>query len=143
MVGAFFIAMINLVNLAPAPPLDGSKALGPVLARIHPMVEKAAMILVGGLAVWWGVSTGRYILAVFLAIAVLGQLRRGAWRPGEAKLTWPEAARVAGPVPDHRGAPVRRRRHRRPVAAGRRLARRAPSTSPPASSGSADEPHPS
>ena len=93
MLGAFFIAMINLVNLAPAPPLDGSKALGPVLARIDPMVEKAALILMGGLAVWWGVSTGRYILAVFLAIAVLGSLRRGAWRPGEKKLTWPEAGK--------------------------------------------------
>ena len=96
MMGAFFIAMINLVNLAPAPPLDGSKALGPVLARIDPMVEKAALILMGGLAVWWGLSTGRYILAVFLGIAVLGSLRRGAWRPGEKTLTWPEAARSLG-----------------------------------------------
>lgn len=91
MIGAFFIAMINLVNLAPAPPLDGSKALGPVLARIHPMVEKAALIAMGGLAVWWGVTTGRYILAVFLAIAVIGSLRQGAWRPGERTLSWGEA----------------------------------------------------
>lgn len=91
MMGAFFIAMINLVNLAPAPPLDGSKALGPVLARIDPMVEKAALIAIGGLAVWWGVSTGRWILAVFLGIAILGSLRRGAWRPGEKTLSWPEA----------------------------------------------------
>lgn len=93
MLGGFFIAMINLVNLAPAPPLDGSKALGPVLARIDPMVEKAALIAMGALAVWWGVTTGRYILAVFLAIAVIGSLRRGAWRPGERTLTWPEAGR--------------------------------------------------
>ena len=93
MLGAFFIAMINLVNLAPAPPLDGSKALGPVLARVDPMVEKAALILMGGLAVWWGLSTGRYILVVFLAIAVIGSLRRGAWRPGEKKLTWLEAGK--------------------------------------------------
>ncbi|MBX9614601.1 MAG: peptidase M50 [Caulobacteraceae bacterium] len=93
MMGAFFIAMINLVNLAPAPPLDGSKALGPVLARIDPMVEKAALIAIGGLAVWWGVSTGRWILAVFLGIAILGSLRRGAWRPGEKTLSWPEAGR--------------------------------------------------
>lgn len=93
MMGGFFIAMINLVNLAPAPPLDGSKALGPVLAKIDPMVEKAALIAMGGLAVWWGVSTGRYILAVFLAIAVLGSLRQGAWRPGERVLSWPEAGK--------------------------------------------------
>ncbi len=93
MLGAFFIAMINLVNLAPAPPLDGSKALGPVLARIDPMVEKAALIAIGALAVWWGVSTGRWILAAFLAIAVVGSLKRGAWRPGETKLTWSEAGK--------------------------------------------------
>ncbi len=93
MLGAFFIAMINLVNLAPAPPLDGSKALGPVLARIDPMVEKAALIATGGLAVWWGVTTGRWILAAFLAIAILGSLRRGAWRPGEKKLSWPDAGK--------------------------------------------------
>jgi Zn-dependent protease len=93
MMGAFFIAMINLVNLAPAPPLDGSKALGPVLARIDPMVEKAALIAMGVLAVWWGLSTGRYILAVFLGIAILGSLRRGAWRPGERTLSWSEAGK--------------------------------------------------
>ena len=93
MLGAFFIAMINLVNLAPAPPLDGSKALGPVLARIDPMVEKTALIGMGALAVWWGVSTGRYILAVFLAIAVIGSLRRGAWRPRERVLSWGEAGK--------------------------------------------------
>ena len=96
MLGAFFIAMINLVNLAPAPPLDGSKALGPVLARIDPMVEKAALILIGALVVWWGFSTGRYILAVFLGIAVLGSLRRGAWRPGERVLSWGEAGKSLG-----------------------------------------------
>lgn len=96
MMGAFLIAMINLVNLAPAPPLDGSKALGPVLARIDPMVEKAALIAIGALVVWWGVSTGRYILAIFLGIAVLGSLRRGAWRPGERKLSWGEAAKSLG-----------------------------------------------
>ena len=40
-------AVINLLNLAPAPPLDGSKALGPALARIHPLVERAALVIVG------------------------------------------------------------------------------------------------
>src|SRR5690606_18701305 len=79
--GVFAIAMINLINLAPAPPLDGSKALGPVLARIHPMVERAAMVLVGGLVVLWGLMNGSYIFAAFLALALIGHLRRGAWRP--------------------------------------------------------------
>ena len=92
LVGAFAIAMINLVNLAPAPPLDGSKALGPVLARIHPMVEKAAMVLVGVVVVLWGFSNGSYIFAAFLALALYGHLRRGAWRPEGRVLTGREAA---------------------------------------------------
>ena len=91
--GAFFIAMINLVNLVPAPPLDGSKALGPVLARVHPMLEKAALIGVGVAVVYWGVTTGRWILATFLAIAILGHLRRGGWRPDERPLNTPEAGK--------------------------------------------------
>ncbi|HYD27843.1 metalloprotease [Brevundimonas sp.] len=91
--GVFAIALINLVNLAPAPPLDGSKALGPVLARIHPMVEKAAMVLVGVVVVLWGVTNGSYIFAAFLALALIGHLRRGAWRPDGRPLTWNESAR--------------------------------------------------
>lgn len=94
--GAFFIAMINLVNLVPAPPLDGSKALGPVLARVHPMLEKAALIGVGVAVVYWGVTTGRWILAAFLAIAILGHLRRGGWRPDERPLNTPEAGKSLG-----------------------------------------------
>ncbi len=93
LLGAFFIALINLLNLLPAPPLDGSKALGPVLARVHPTLERLALLAIGALAVWWGLSTGRYILAVFLGIAVLGHLRSGAWRDGEGPLSWPEAGR--------------------------------------------------
>jgi Zn-dependent protease len=77
---AFFIAVINLLNLAPAPPLDGSKVLGPVLARIHPMLERAALILVGALAVWWAISTGAYIFAAFVTISLLGAFRQGPIR---------------------------------------------------------------
>src|SRR3989344_5204383 len=87
LLGAAIIALINLVNLAPAPPLDGSKALGPVLAGIHPMLERLAMIAVGVLVVWWGLTTGRFILAVFLGIALIGHLKRGAWRPEGRPLT--------------------------------------------------------
>lgn len=96
MIGAFLVAMINLINLAPAPPLDGSKALGPVLARVDPMLEKIALIAIGALVVWWGVTTGRFILAVFLGIALLGHLRAGAWRPPGGKLTWPQAGQSLG-----------------------------------------------
>tara|TARA_R100000149_G_scaffold62774_1_gene33080 strand:+ start:6630 stop:7424 length:795 start_codon:yes stop_codon:yes gene_type:complete len=94
--GVFAIGLINLVNLAPAPPLDGSKALGPVLARIHPMVEYAVMIAIGALVVWWGVSNGSFIFAGFLALALIGHLKRGQWRPEGRQLNWREAGYSVG-----------------------------------------------
>ena len=94
--GSAVIAALNLINLAPAPPLDGSKALGPVLARIHPMLERLAMLAVGGLVVWWGFVTGRWFLAAFLAIALIGHLKRGAWRPDGRPLTVRESVFSVG-----------------------------------------------
>ncbi|MCS6622872.1 site-2 protease family protein [Roseibacterium beibuensis] len=91
LLGAAVIAAVNLINLAPAPPLDGSKALGPVLARIHPRLEQLAMLAVGGLVVWWGLVTGRWILAAFLAFALIGHLRRGFWRPDGRPLSGRES----------------------------------------------------
>ncbi len=96
LVGAFAIAMINLINLAPAPPLDGSKALGPVLARIHPMLERVAMVLIGALVVLWGLSNGSYIFAAFLALALFGHLKRGNWRPEGRVLSGSEAVMSVG-----------------------------------------------
>jgi Zn-dependent protease len=96
LIGAAVIAAINLVNLAPAPPLDGSKAIGPVLAKIHPWLERGAMILIGALVVYWGVMTGRWILAAFLAIALIGHLRRGFWRPDGRPLTAKESVFSVG-----------------------------------------------
>ena len=96
LMGAFFIAMINLVNLLPAPPLDGSKALGPVLTRVHPRLEQVVLLAIGAAAVWWGFSTGRFILAAFLAISVFGHLKRGVWRPAWGTLSWPGAGRSLG-----------------------------------------------
>jgi Zn-dependent protease len=84
---AFFVAFINLLNLAPAPPLDGSKAIGPVLARIHPQVERAALMLVGAAAVMWAISRNSWILAFFLGIGVISALRQGPLRPPAMRLT--------------------------------------------------------
>ena len=85
--GAFIVAAINLVNLLPAPPLDGSKALGPALARIHPWVERGAVVLVGALAALWAVWTARYPFALLIVIGVAGMLRTRAIRPYALKLT--------------------------------------------------------
>ncbi len=90
--GAFFIAAISLLNLAPAPPLDGSKALGPALARIHPWVERGALILVGGTVVLWAVTRGSLIFGLFVGLGVLGALRRGRLRPAARRLNGPEWA---------------------------------------------------
>lgn len=89
---AFLIAVINLINLAPAPPLDGSKAFGPALARIHPALERAALLVVGGLAVFWAVTRGSWIFAVFVGLGVLGALQRGRLRPWTRELTGAEWA---------------------------------------------------
>lgn len=93
LLGAFFIAILNLVNLVPAPPLDGSKALGPVLTRVHPRLEQIVLLAIGVAVVWWGLSTGRFILAAFLALSVFGHLRRGVWRAAWGTLSWPEAGK--------------------------------------------------
>lgn len=91
--GAFFVALLNLVNLVPAPPLDGSKALGPVLTRVHPRLEQAVLLIIGAAVVIWGLTTGRYILAAFLALSVFAHLKRGVWRAAWGTLSWPEAGR--------------------------------------------------
>lgn len=93
LMGAFFIAMLNLVNLVPAPPLDGSKALGPVLTRVHPRLEQIVLLVIGVAVVWWGLSTGRFILAAFLALSVFSHLKRGVWRAAWGTLSWPEAGK--------------------------------------------------
>lgn len=96
LVGAAVIAAVNLINLAPAPPLDGSKALGPVLARIHPLLEQLAMLAVGALILWWAFMTGRLFLVVFLAIALIGHMKRGVRRPEGRPLTARESVFSVG-----------------------------------------------
>ncbi len=72
LVGAFYVGVLNLVNLAPAAPLDGSKALGPVLARIHPWLERAVLLAIAALVLAWAISTGNLIFAL---VIVLGAVR--------------------------------------------------------------------
>ena len=90
--GAFVVATINLINLLPAPPLDGSKALGPALARLHPWVERGAVLAVGAAAAAWALWTTRYIFAIFIVLGIVGMLRSGVIRPFALKLTGGEFA---------------------------------------------------
>lgn len=85
--GAFFICLINLVNLLPAPPLDGSKVLGPALAGVHPLLEKAAVLAVGAGAGWWAISTGRWIFGGVIVLGVVSSLMSAQIRPQAEKLT--------------------------------------------------------
>jgi Zn-dependent protease len=93
LMGAFFIAMLNLVNLVPAPPLDGSRALGPVLTRVHPRLEQVVLLAIGAAVLWWSISTGRPFLAVFLGLSLFQHFRRGVWRAAWGTLSWPEAGK--------------------------------------------------
>lgn len=74
--GAGIIILINLLNMLPAPPLDGSKALGPALARIHPMVERAALVLIGGAVAYFALRQHNILFGAFVAIATFAALRR-------------------------------------------------------------------
>jgi Zn-dependent protease len=94
--GAFFIAIISLMNLLPAPPLDGSKALGPALAFVHPWLEKAALVAVGAAAVLWALDTHNVLLGLFVAIGVLGALKQGRMRPSAAPLSFGQWALSIG-----------------------------------------------
>ena len=96
LVGVLVIAALNLVNLAPAPPLDGSKALGPVLARIHPMLERVVIFLIGAVVVLWGISNGSWLFAGFLALSLYAHLKRGDWRPEGRPLTGRESGYSVG-----------------------------------------------
>jgi Zn-dependent protease len=97
--GALAIAALNLVNLAPAPPLDGSKALGPSLARIHPQVERAALIAVGALAVLWALSRRDVLFGAFVGLGLYTALQRPRVRPPARKLSngeWSTALALYG-----------------------------------------------
>lgn len=84
---AIAVAVINLLNLIPAPPLDGSRALGPVLAKIHPQFERGVLVVVGALAVIWCLQRGMMMFGLFVGISVFAALKRSTIRPFALKLT--------------------------------------------------------
>lgn len=94
--GAFVIAMINLINLAPAPPLDGSKAIGPVLARVHPWLEMGVMLAIGALIIVWAFTRGSYIFGGFLVLALFSHMSRGPRQPYGRPLSGAESAKSVG-----------------------------------------------
>lgn len=89
---AFAIAVINLLNMVPAPPLDGSKVLGPVLAKVHPLLERVVLIAIGALAMLWAVNRGSYIFAAFVALSVFMSVGRADLRPPARPLEGREPA---------------------------------------------------
>lgn len=80
LVGAFFITILNLLNLFPAPPLDGSHVVGPVLARVHPNLERWVAVALGAVAVLWAASGGSYIIAGLIAFTTFNIARMGIHR---------------------------------------------------------------
>ena len=87
LVGAFYVGSLNLINLAPAAPLDGSKALGPALARIHPQLERAALLVIAIAALAWAISRGSLLFAAVIAFGALRAFTAGGVRPAARPLT--------------------------------------------------------
>jgi len=72
MQGVFYVGALNLINLAPAAPLDGAKAIGPVLGRIHPWLERILLLAIAALVLDWALTTGNWL---FGAVVAMGAIR--------------------------------------------------------------------
>jgi len=79
--GAFYVGALNLINLAPAAPLDGAKAFGPALARIHPHLERAALVVIAIVALAWAIGRGSFLFAAVIAFGALRAFLAGGLRP--------------------------------------------------------------
>jgi Zn-dependent protease len=85
--GAFYVGALNLINLAPAAPLDGAKAFGPVLARIHPQLERAALVAIAIMALAWAIGRGSFLFAIVIAFGALRAFVAGGVRPASRPLS--------------------------------------------------------
>jgi Peptidase family M50 len=92
LVGAFYVGTLNLINLAPAAPLDGSKAVGPVLARIHPWVERVVLLLLAGLVLDWALSTHNWLFGGVIALGAVRAFLMANARPSSRPLNLGEWA---------------------------------------------------
>jgi Zn-dependent protease len=80
LLGAFFVTILNIYNLFPAPPLDGSHAIGPVLANIHPMLERVVVVVLGLVAAVWSLTGGSFLVALLIGMATFNAARFGVKR---------------------------------------------------------------
>ena len=85
--GAFYVGALNLINLAPAAPLDGAKAFGPVLARIHPQLERAALVVIALVALAWAIRRGSFLFAIVIAFGALRAFAAGGVRQASRPLS--------------------------------------------------------
>lgn len=95
-IGAFFIAILNILNLFPAPPLDGSHIVGPVLARINPHLERYVAVGLGAVAALWAAASGSYLIAFFIGLSTFSVLRFGVQRGHSTPLEGNESALSLG-----------------------------------------------
>jgi hypothetical protein len=70
--------------------------LGPVLAWIHPWLERGVLILIGAVVVIWAVPRGSYILAVVAGLSLLRAAMGKAFRAPARRMTRTEWASAAG-----------------------------------------------
>src|ERR1700722_19367784 len=87
LVGAFYIGALNLINLAPAAPLDGAKAFGPALARRQPPLERGALGGIALVALAWLIARGSLLFALVIAFGALRAFVAGGAPPASRPLS--------------------------------------------------------
>ena len=87
LIGVFYVGALNLINLAPAAPLDGAKALGPVLGRIHPWLERIVLLVIAAVVLIWALFSGNWLFALVVALGAVRAFLMTRDRPVARPLT--------------------------------------------------------